>query len=483
QTHPFALYAMDWDNQGRVETIQIVDAATNAQLDSRTLSNFGKGTYLVWNISGHVTINVTFSGGPNAVISGIFFGTAPSSSTPILSITKTHTGNFAPGQQNAAYTVTVSNASNAAPSSEAVTVAETMPPGLELVSMAGAGWTCTVNTGSCTRSDALSGGLSYTPITVTVNVAAAASSPQVNQVTVSGGGSAPDNASDPTTISAVNTGGASAVFLFQDTKTQGSWQTQYGADGYSLANSAENLPVYDPSFAVQNAQSWAWAASTTDARALQLPGSSGRIAATWYSARSFSLDVITGTSAHQVALYAVDWDNRGRSETIEVFDANSNAPLDAENISNFSNGQYLVWNVTGHVKITITSNSGPNAVVSGVFFGSGGVSVTPASATAVWDGSDVGTQGNWMNLYGSGGYSLANAGQSFSIPVTFAVQKQSNWTWASSRADPRALQTDSQGDRIAAAWYSSKTFSFDINLTDGQAHQVALYVVDWDNKG
>jgi uncharacterized repeat protein (TIGR01451 family) len=60
----------------------------------------------------------------------------------VLSISKTHSGNFTTGQQNAAYTVTVSNASGAAPSSGTVTVTDNVPSGLTLVSMSGSGWTC-----------------------------------------------------------------------------------------------------------------------------------------------------------------------------------------------------------------------------------------------------------------------------------------------------------------------------------------------------
>jgi hypothetical protein len=33
-----------------------------------------------------------------------------------------------------------------------------------------------------------------------------------------------------------------------------------------------------------------------------------------------------------------------------------------------SNGIYLIWNITGHVKINITLTGGPNAVISGAFF-------------------------------------------------------------------------------------------------------------------
>ena len=118
-----------------------------------------------------------------------------------LSIAKTHAGNFIQAQQNAQYTVTVSNASGAATTSGTVTVTETPPSGLTLVSMAGQGWTCPgTAANNCTRTDALSGGASYPPITVTVNVAANAGSPQVNSVNVSGGGSATASTTDSTVI-------------------------------------------------------------------------------------------------------------------------------------------------------------------------------------------------------------------------------------------------------------------------------------------
>jgi hypothetical protein len=71
--HPFAVYALDWDARGRSETIQVVDANTNAVLDTRSLSNFSNGVYLVWRLSGHVKINVTVTGGVNAAVSGVFF--------------------------------------------------------------------------------------------------------------------------------------------------------------------------------------------------------------------------------------------------------------------------------------------------------------------------------------------------------------------------------------------------------------------------
>ncbi len=117
---------------------------------------------------------------------------------PVLTVTKTHAGNFTQGQNGATYTVTVSNAAGTAATSGTVTVTETAPSGLSLVSMAGTGWTCVYNT--CTRIDSLAAGLSYPAITVTVNVAANANSPQINLVSVGGGGSLAASATDSTII-------------------------------------------------------------------------------------------------------------------------------------------------------------------------------------------------------------------------------------------------------------------------------------------
>jgi uncharacterized repeat protein (TIGR01451 family) len=117
---------------------------------------------------------------------------------PSLSITKTHAGNFFQGQTNATYTVVVSNNVGAGTTVGPVNVNDAFPSGLVPVSMAGTGWTCTPT--SCNRNTALAPGASYPAITVTVNVLATATSPQVNQVNAGGGGSAPASYSDSTVI-------------------------------------------------------------------------------------------------------------------------------------------------------------------------------------------------------------------------------------------------------------------------------------------
>jgi uncharacterized repeat protein (TIGR01451 family) len=119
---------------------------------------------------------------------------------PVLTVTKTHTGNFTQGQVNATYTVTVANTGAASTNGTTVTVTDTVPTGETLVSMVGTGWTCPVAGTTCTRSDALAAASSYPAITATVNVAANAGTPQVNAVSVSGGGAANANGQDSTII-------------------------------------------------------------------------------------------------------------------------------------------------------------------------------------------------------------------------------------------------------------------------------------------
>lgn len=100
---------------------------------------------------------------------------------PNLSIYSVQTGGFTQGQTGT-YTLTVSNGLNAAPTTGTVTVTETLPSALTLVSMAGTGWNCTI---TCTRSDALAANTSYPTITLTANIAQSAVAPQVDQAAVS----------------------------------------------------------------------------------------------------------------------------------------------------------------------------------------------------------------------------------------------------------------------------------------------------------
>jgi len=120
---------------------------------------------------------------------------------PDLTIAKTHSGIWNLGAVGKTYTLTVSNVGGIATDGSTVTVGDALPAGLTATAMAGPGWSCTLATLTCTRSDALANAASYAPITVTVDVANDAPANMTNTATVSGGGetnTANDSASDPT---------------------------------------------------------------------------------------------------------------------------------------------------------------------------------------------------------------------------------------------------------------------------------------------
>jgi uncharacterized repeat protein (TIGR01451 family) len=107
-----------------------------------------------------------------------------------LTITKTHTGTFTRGQNGANWVITVKN-SGAGPTLGAVTVVDTLPAVTNppvATAISGTGWTCTLATLTCSRSDALAPGASYPPITLTVNIPINIQNNFTNTAKVSGGG-------------------------------------------------------------------------------------------------------------------------------------------------------------------------------------------------------------------------------------------------------------------------------------------------------
>ncbi len=225
-------------------TVMVVNKDLNNSTPvALSLANFGaSGTAQVWQLTSSNAItqqaNVNYSGSalsltvPRQSVTLLIL--KPSAASAMLSIAKTHTGNFTQGQQGAAYTLTVSNASGAAATSGMVTVTETLPAGLSLVSMSGSAWNCATNT--CSRSDALAGGASYPPITVLVNVAANATSPQVNQASVANA-SATANATDSTIITA-NSAGLSIAKMHLGNFTQGQQNAAFTIVVSNAANAA-----------------------------------------------------------------------------------------------------------------------------------------------------------------------------------------------------------------------------------------------------
>ena len=170
-----------------------------------------------------------------------------------------------------------------------------------------------------------------------------------------------------------------------------------------------------------------------------------------------------------MSIYAVDWDNQrafGASRPDRPVD--SGTVLDTRTLSSFHNGDYLTWNVTGHVQLPVHQAVGKQRRAQRPLLRRTG----PRLIRRRFCPSDTTTQGTWKGTYGTDGYNIIGDLSSYpSLRHRESPRARRHYTWSSSTTDTRALQKADTGatDRIAACWYSgSSRFTVDVNLTDGQ---------------
>jgi len=197
--------------------------------------------------------------------------------------------------------------------------------------------------------------------------------------------------------------------------------------------------------------------STTDPRALQNAGASGRVAAAWYSGRSFTLNVnVSGGAAHQMALYFLDWEAAGRTETVNIYDVASGTLLDNRTVSNFTNGQYLVWTINGNVNVQISSTAGPNAVLSGIFLARDRRVSHPHHRPSSPSSNRTPQRKQLAIELRRRRIQCAGRCEFFIRPTRPSRPAVRHcYVWAPATTDPRALQNAGASGRVAAAWYST----------------------------
>ena len=331
-----------------------------------------------------VTVNVASNAGSPLVnqarVSG--GGSTPASASdstvitanpPVLSIASVHSGSFTQGQSGATYTVTVSNTANAGPTSGTVTVTETAPSGLTLVSMAGTGWTCASGGATCTRSDALAAGASYPAITVAVNVAAAAASPLVNGVTVSDGGSATASATDSTVIQPMP-----AVLSITKSHTGSFLQGQAGATySVTVSNAAgaaatsgtvtvtETVPG---GLALVSMAGTGWTCASGGATCTR---SDALVAGASYPAITVTVNVATNAATPQVNSVGV---TGGGSAGASASDSTAIVPVAALSIAKTHTGSFIQGQSGATYSLTVS-----NAALAGGASGTVTVTETPPS--------------------------------------------------------------------------------------------------------
>jgi phosphodiesterase/alkaline phosphatase D-like protein len=330
------LYALDWEGAGRRETITVNDGSGPQAANISTDFSQGAWVNLPINVgaAGLVTITVTRTAGPNAVLAGVLLGGAPPPPPPPT------------GLSASALDATDINLSWIGSSGATSYKIQRSPDG-------STGWT---QIGTSTTTSFADSGLS--PSTTYFYRVLASSS---------AGDSAPSSAASATTTT------PRALTYAQ--APQGNWVGAYGAAGYALlgwTGSSDLVSMPRCSLVMDQATRFQWASGTSGVQVLESPDTTTRNAATWYDPNQLRLH-LSFPSAYSgtLHLYALDWEGAGRRETITVNDGSG--PQAANITTDFSQGAWvnLPINVAagGTVTITVTRAAGPNAVLAGIFLG------------------------------------------------------------------------------------------------------------------
>ena len=142
----------------------------------------------------------------------------------------------------------------------------------------------------------------------------------------------------------------------------------YGAQGYDVIDGPSSLPSYasvTPSGALELRLGRLDHRPPRPADLRRLPAGSPPAGTRRPASRSTSN--LTDGQPHDLELYLLDWDRPGRSEQVQISDASTGAVLSTQSVSSFHSGVYLDYAVSGDIVITITTQGGPNAVLSGLF--------------------------------------------------------------------------------------------------------------------
>ncbi len=160
---------------------------------------------------------------------------------------------------------------------------------------------------------------------------------------------------------------AAAEFIALDPYTQGTWKGSYGVDGQVVVGDQTNLPIYAQLHLTDLAH-FTWKENSSSSFAPERVAADGRTEQCWYSAPTNTLMFeFTDGLSHRVAIYAFDPDHV-RSQRFDLYDATTGQLLDTRLMEDFSAGQYLVWNLKGHVTIKVSPVAGANAVINALFF-------------------------------------------------------------------------------------------------------------------
>jgi len=524
------VYALDWDNAGRRETITVNDGSGPQTANITTDFSQGAWVNVPINVAagGTVTVTATRTAGVNAVLSGILLGGAPP-------VPAAPTG-LSASALNASQVRLSWTASSGATSYRI----QRSPDG-------STGW---AQVGTSTTTSFTDSGL--IPSTTYFYRVLATSGP---------------GTSDPSNVASAST----QAGLAYSQSPQGNWVGAYGVDGYALLNwngGSDLTSLPQSSLVFDQGYRYLWSNATTAVQALQSPDGTTRHAACFCDADQIRLHLsFSNAYSGTIHVYAVDWDPAGRRETITVNDGSG--PLTANITTDFSQGAWVNVPINvaagGTVTVTVIRTGGQNAVVSGIFLG--GAPPVPAAPTGLgasalnasqvrlsWtassgatsykvqrspDGStgwvQVGTsattsftdsglipsttyfyralasngpgtsapsnvasattaaglaysqspQGSWVGAHGVDGYALLNwngGSDLTSLPQSSLVLDQgSRYLWSNGTTAVQALQSPDTATRHAACFYDANQIRLHLTFSTAYSGSIHIYALDWDS--
>jgi len=175
-----------------------------------------------------------------------------------------------------------------------------------------------------------------------------------------------------------------ASFMKEDRTTSGNWIGKYGSDGSVLFGAAAKqdrlqLPGYVAGVTHRQGRTGGWSTPVnSDSRALAAGPTNGspRCEGGLYCGnptpcqQCLVVDIALKQPAeYRLALYFVDFDHKGRRQSVELFDLGSRKLIAPTRVySDFTGGTYAVYNCRQSVRVRVNHIRGDNAVLSGLFF-------------------------------------------------------------------------------------------------------------------
>ena len=552
------LYAVDWDNLNRRESVSVVSGGNTQTIAITT--NFSQGAWLHFPVNvpagGSLTVTVTKTGGPNAVLSGLFLGGAgpplPPPPPPPPPYEVAPQGDWVGTYGSAGYVLgglewdrrrqrsdqpagrrqrwrwssRLARRCGRRPSTRracARYAGRTPSAGWgSTTAAARSGCGSASPTATTARSISMrSTGTTSTAVSRCPWSAAATPRPSPSPTNFSQGAwlHFPVNvpAGGSLTVTVTKTGGPNAVLsgLFlggagpplpppppppppYEVAPQGDWVGTYGSAGYVLGGlewDRRQQRSDQPAGRRQRGAGGRLAGGVGDVRAATCVRSirrtdTQRRLGIYHSGSALRVRLSFANGYNgTLHLYAVDWDNLNRRESVSVVSGGNTQTIAIT--TNFSQGAWLHFPVNvpagGSLTVTVTKTGGPNAVLSGLFLGGAGPPLPPPPPPP--PPYEVAPQGDWVGTYGSAGYVLAawngtaanNDLISLPAGASAALEVGSRAVWATSSSDVRALDTPDNTQRRLGIYHSGSALRVRLSFANGYNGTLHLYAVDWDN--